>query len=408
MSGWEAVAQAGQEFPGFAGWQAQLMDLAVNDLGINRIRLEIRAGAENTEDWWSRLRSGAITEAEWRTKRYATVNDNADPTVVNPAGFHFSELDFKVQSVVLPLKQRLEARGERLYLNLNYVAFSPGTGYVHLDPYEYAELMLVTFEHLRDTFGIVPDAIEIILEPDNATPWRGTSIGQAIAITGGRLRSAGFDPEFIAPSVTNMANTVPFLDLIVAVPDALQFLSEIAYHRYGGVSDANLAAIATRGSQYGLRTAMLEHIGSGVEDLYKDLTIANASGWEQYTLAFPTSDNGAQYYVISNGQPVMGSRTRALRQYFRHVRFGAFRVQATSDRAAVRPVGFTNVGGGPVVVLHVDAAQTFAIEGLRPGTYRITSSSPSAETIGDVTAGADGVVRFASSVTGIITVAFRP
>ncbi len=38
---------------------------------------------------------------------------------------------------------------------------------------------------------------------------------------------------------------------------------------------------------------MLEHIGSGTDDLYKDLTVGNVSRWQQFTLAFPsTADNG--------------------------------------------------------------------------------------------------------------------
>ena len=67
---------------------------------------------------------------------------------------------------------------------------------------------------------------------------------------------------------------------------------------------------------------MLEHIDSDVEDLYKDLTIARVSAWQQYTIAYPTADNGAHYYSIINSAPVIGSRTPALRQYFRYVRMG--------------------------------------------------------------------------------------
>ena len=133
-------------------------------------------------------------------------------------------------------------------------------------------------------YGFVPDAIEVLLEPEN-TAWRAPRIGEAIAAAGARLAAAGFRPDFIAPSVMDMANAVPFLHEIVKVPGALTYLKEIAYHRYGGVSDANLAAIHDRAAQYGLRTSMLEHIGSDAEDLYKDLTIAQVSAWQQYTLA---------------------------------------------------------------------------------------------------------------------------
>nr|MBP8302400.1 hypothetical protein [Planctomycetota bacterium] len=381
----------------------QLMDLAVNDLGLNRVRLEIRSGAEHPVDSDAAFRAGTITETEWRNSRYLVVNDNADPNVANPAGFHYSALDRAVTLVVLPLRQRLQANGEQLYVNLNYVAFDRGTTSPHLNPAEYAEFILAVFQHMQSSFGFVPNAVEVILEPDNNTPWRGTLIGQAIATAGARLAAAGFRPEFIAPSTTNMGNTVPYLDQAVAVPGALTYLTEIAYHRYGGVSDANLALIGARAAQHGLRTAMLEHIGSGAEDLYRDLTIANGSAWQQYTLAFPTSDNGAQYFPIVGGQPVMGSRTRELRQYFRYVRMGARRVAAASNNAAVRPVGFTNVGGGPVVVMHVASAQTFAIRGLRPGRYEVSSSNSAFGAPREATVGTSGELVFAAG-TGIITV----
>jgi hypothetical protein len=408
MSGWEAVATVGQGDFDATPWADAAVNLAVNDLGLNRLRLEIRSGAEHTNDNFMAWRNGQLSDDQWRALRYATVNDNADPFTANLAGFHFSALDRAMDRVVMPMRQRLAARGEPLVLSLNYVSFAPGAGYVHLDPDEYAELILVTFQHLQSIYGVVPDAVEVILEPDNTTPWRGNHIGAAIARTGARLAAAGFHPEFIAPSTTNMANTVPYLDLIVAVPGAMTYLREVSYHRYGGVSDANLALIAARGAQYGLRTAMLEHIGSGVEDLYKDLTVANASAWQQFVLAYPTTDNGAQYYTITNGQPVMGSRTRALRQYFRHVRLGAERVAATGSDGGVRPVGFVNPGGGPVVVIHADGPETYAIRGLRPGRYTVTTSNASTPTLGQGSAGADGELRFSAPVSGVLTVAWQP
>lgn len=406
MSGWEAVTQSGQDEPGFTGWQQRLMDLAANDLGLNRVRLEIRSGAENPVDGDAAYRAGTITESQWKNSRYAAVNDNADPNVINPAGFHFSAIDRSVTGVVQPLRQRLAARGERLYVSLNYVSFGGATFHT-ANPAEYAELLLATFQHLQSTFGWVPDAVEIILEPDNGTGWTGTNIGNAIVAAGNRLAAAGFRPEFIAPSTMSMAQAVPYLNQMVQVPGVLTYLSEMSYHRYAGVSDANLAAIAATAAQHGLRTAMLEHIGSGVEDLYKDLTVANVSGWEQYVLAYPTSDNGAQYYTITNGQPVMGSLTGPLRQYFRYVRHGAHRVGATSDKSGVRPVGFTNPGGGPVVVLHASGVETFAITGLRPGRYEVSSSNSAAVLPTNPMVGSDGELRF-TAIPGIITVSYLP
>ncbi|MBL0171608.1 MAG: hypothetical protein IPP90_12915 [Gemmatimonadaceae bacterium] len=408
MTGWEAVAQGGQASPGFPGWQASLMDLAANDLGLNRIRLEVRSGAENPVDYYLQMRSGVISDTEWRARRYAPVNDNADAASVNANGYHWGELDEAIDRVVLPMRQRLVARGEQLYVNLTYVAFDGPT--IHTEnAAEYAEFMLAAFQHMQSAYGFVPNSIEVILEPDNIAPWTGTHIGSVIAATGQRLAAAGYTPEFIAPSVTNMANTVPYFDAIWSVAGARTYLKEIAYHRYSGVSDANLAAIRSRAAQFGLRTAQLEHIGSGVEDLYKDLTIANASAWQQFALGFPgVGDNGAQYYTIDGNQPVAGSQTKEFKQYFQYVRFGARRVAAASSSSGVRPVAFTNPGGGAVVVVHLVGRETLLIKGLRPGRYLITATPASVAATGEAQADANGELRLTATGGCLLTVSRAP
>jgi hypothetical protein len=406
MRGWEATSQAGQANPAFASWKSTLMDLAVNDLGINRIRLEVRSGSEHPTDNYAAFRSGAISEATWRTLRYSIENDNANPAVTNAGGFHFTELDQSVEAIILPMRQLLAARGERLHVVLNYVSF--GSDRDHEAPAEYAEFIAVVFQHLQDKYGFVPDGVEVILEPDNATIWRGPSIGAAIAATGARLQSMGHTVDFVAPSTTSMANAVPYFDQIVAVPGATTYLKELSYHRYTGVSDANLSAIRARGAQYGVTTGMLEHIGSGVDDLYKDLTLANAGAWQQFTLAVPVADNGAQYYLIQNNQPVLASRSVQLRQYFRYVRFGATRVGATSDVSRVRPVGFLNVGGGAVVVMHLDQPEALSIVGLPAGRYGISSSAANGVELGEITISSGSPLYFTAATSGLFTVYRKP
>lgn len=404
MTGWEATAQAGQADPRFPAFRNSLFDQAANDLGINRIRIPIHPGAENPVDF------GGVDESSDRCPRWNTVNDNDDPRVINPAGFHFKTLDSTVVSVVLPMRQRLEARGERLFLNLNYTAFlnqCPPPLYVHADPAEYAEFILATFLHLKERFGFVPDAVEMILEPDNVAAWQdGTLIGKAIVATADRLAAAGFRPIFIAPSTSDLGRALSYLNDIYRVPGVQSLLKEISYHRYGGASQENLAALAERAKTVGARTAMLEHIGSGVEDLYADLTIGQVSAWQQYTLAFPAPDNGAHYFRIVDGRIVTGDRTRYLRQYFHYVRMGAQRVGAQSTTSSVRAVAFENPNHGLVVVVHADRFGSVEVRGLRPGNYGVsatTSSKTSAE-LGDQIAGSTGTLTFTAPAAGVMTV----
>jgi O-glycosyl hydrolase len=408
MTGWEATAQAGQGEPGFGAWRDELFDRAVNDLGINRLRLSVKAGVENPLDYYIRALTGVAQDP--RCERYTTVNDNNDPRVIDPAGFHFSETDSAVVNVVLPMKQRLEARGERLFLNLNYVAFlgqcAVRPAYVHGDPAEYAEVILATFLHLKSKYGLVPDALEVILEPDNVSEWNGTLIGQAVISTAARLAENGFHPEFIAPATTSMANAITYARDMYLVPDVTTLVKELSYHRYAGVSEANLSVLAEMAKAHGARTAMLEHIGSDVEDLYTDLVVGQASTWQQFTLAFGTGDTGGQYYRIINRRPVLGSRTRYLRQYFRYVRMGARRVAAASDNTAIRAVAFRNANGGMVVVMHTEGGARIKLQGLAPGTYgaSVTTETATGEELGDQLVRADGTLTLTAPQKGVLTV----
>lgn len=382
ITGWSSTAWAAQDGnPAFANYSDELFDQAVFDLGLNRLRFEIRAGVENPEDYWSQYMSGQVNYTYWRQHRYSTINDNNDSNIINWSGYHFSELDNTVEKVILPFKQRVESNGERLYINVNYVAFTgqigPGLQYIHDDPDEYAELVLATYLHLQSNYSIVPDSWEILLEPDNVAQWNGNLIGRAMVAVAARLADNGFKPNFIAPSNTNMGNAINYFDAMVQVPGAVQNLSEFSYHRYGGVSDANLRAIAARAQQYGVDTSMLEHIGSGYQDLYKDLTIANNSAWQQFTLGGPgAGDPGGRYYLIDDTDPAnptvtIASRTKFLRQYFKFIREGAVRIGASSNNSNFEPAAFINSNGGNVVVVKASAGGSMSIQGLPAGTYHI-------------------------------------
>jgi len=375
ITGWEASAQPGEIAAPPSVYRDRLAELAVNDLGINRLRVKVRSGAENSRDYWAEMRAGRLRE-NWRCVRYATVNDNADPGVIDRGGFHWGDLDAQIEDVVLPMKRRLEARGEHLFVNLLYVAFynqCPNVPYIHTNPEEYAEFILAASLHLRQKYAIVPDAWEVVLEPDNTPFWRGRQLGEAIAATGRRLKAAGFAPRFIAPSTTSMANTVPYFDQLVRVPGALQWMSEISYHRYHGTGAANLRAIAERAERYHIDSAMLEHIGSGYDDLQRDLEIGRVSAWQEFALAFPTGDNGAQYYLVGkDGSVEPARRTRFLRQYFHYVRAGAVRIGATSDNPDLDPLAFVNADGRYVVVVKADAPGSVSIAGLPAGKYVVS------------------------------------
>lgn len=415
MLGWEATTQSGQvEFKNiFPRYKDALFDLTINDLGINRVRLEIQNGSENPVDYFTPFYNDQISRAEWKKHWYEIINDNNDPNVINPAGFQFAALDQTIDTVVLPLKQRVEARGEKLYINLNYVDFGVSEFEHRNHPEEYAEFVLATFLHLRDKYGWTPDALEVVLEADIAR-WSGPQVGQAIAAAGDRLKANGFHPAIVAPATASMANAITFFDQLIQVPRAAQYITELSYHRYGGVSEANLQAIGDRAVQYGIQASHLELIGANHYDLHTDLTLGRNSSWAQYTMAWMLSDgtdDGGKYYVIDDRDPnnpviQTGSRTRYLRQYFKYVRRGAVRIQATSDNPAFQPLGFVNADCRQTVVVKADSGGSFSIKGLPAGAYGIKYTTAAQYDFDnpDVTISAGQALETVIPAAGVITI----
>lgn len=413
ITGWEATASVGQlDFPSeFLSWTSQIINASVNDLGINRLRMAIRSGAENPRDYFSPYATGQAPRSSWKPHWYTPINDNSDPFSINWDGFQFSELDLTVENVVLPIKQELEANGESLYLNLNYVDFDSSSFEHYSNPEEYAELMLATFIHMRDKYGFVPDAIEIILEPDNSAGWSGRQIGEVLVATAERLEDEGFAvPDFIAPSTKSMKEAQSYFDDMIEVDGVLDHLTEIAYHRYSGVSDRNLQAIADRAVKYNLNTSMLEKIKSDYEDLHKDLKVGRNSAWQQYSLAFPGKDNAAHYYRIDlsdqgNPKVKMGQRTGFLRQYFKFIRSGAVRIEAATTNDDFDPLAFINESGAYVVAVKANRGEDFTIQGLPAGTYGISYTTPQSYAVDlDDVSVTDSTLTTSIPSEGVITI----
>lgn len=384
MSGWEAIAWASNESPAFGNFIDEVLHRSVHEVGINRIRLEVRAGVENTRDYWTEYQEEQIEYADWRCNRYATVNDDADPEHIEWEGFHFSELDWVVEHIANPLRDEMADDGQALYINVNYVAFTGqiqcGGQYLHDDAQEYAEFVLATYLHLEEKYGWVPDAWEILLEPDNVSQWNGALIGHAVVEAAARLEANGFTPRFIVPSTTNMGNASRYFDdMVAATPECLPYVMEVCYHRYGGVSAANLQAIVNRAVSHGLNTSMLEwwNNANTYATLHEDLKQGRNSAWQRGVFAgVGNVDASAKLFAIDGTDPLhpevnLNHGTKYLRQYFLFVRPGAVRIGASATPGSLDPLAFVHPDGSTVVVVKATAATSFSVENLSAGLYGI-------------------------------------
>jgi hypothetical protein len=420
---WEQNKQEDRYDGSWLDYRDQLLPRLVNELGIDRVRIEIRSGAENPVDYWTAFENGKIGYEEAKSHRYEVINDNDDPNIRNQSGFQFAELDYRVDNVLRPMKRLVEANGEKLFVNLIYVDFSKYTRWKgnlsHArQPDEYAELILATFEHLRGKYSIVPDALEIVLEPDNSDDWRGREIGAAMVAAAKRLNRAGFFPQIIAPSTARAHAASAYIDAMMQVPGVAGLITTFAYHRYDApVASASLTRIRERAKKFGVETAMLEHLAGDVAELHVDLTELNVVSWQQYGIAYrnlPDRDRkGGYFYLVDvdKREVKTSSRTPALAQYFKFVRAGAIRIDAVSNRADKKAAAFKNPDGAHVVIVQADRqGGTISVAGLPGGSYgvRYTTAEEIARELAAVTIGPGQALTARLPAKGVITFYQRP
>jgi hypothetical protein len=399
MSGWEASESFGWTLP--SAVMDSLMDMAVTDLGINRLRLSVPGNMIESRD------STTIPE-----ETSIGTNDNDNPDLLNPAGFRWKLFDYLVRTFAIPLKARVEARGEPFTLVTCFVGFRPTSAYQQRDPREYVEFMLAVLHHMRDSFNLVPDVWEVRLEPDHGrTQLTPREQGQLLLAAAQAARAAGFDQlMFLVPSTVVPHRTVQYLNGILSVPGTAPFIREVTYHRYSRPPRSILNQIRDSAASLGVPTAMLEFLRGSEHDLYEDLTEANVSAWSRFSLAGPYGgpDKGGQYFFADTAARTFRYRstTWPLRQYFRYIRPGATRLEAVTRDPGVEPVAFRRPDGRVIVVANVNRAADLDVTGLPPDTYQVSYSTAEAPgAMGPVlTVTSSGTLRAQIPAAGTITI----
>lgn len=421
MNGWEVsprlweMDKAGDRYDG--SWLArrdEIADALVNEIGVNRIRLEIGSGAENPKDYWSAFVSGAIGYERFKDHLYEKINDNSDPRRADGAGFQFAALDYYVENLALPMKARLEARGERLIVNLCFVDFkwSKLKGSLsHADkPEDYAELVEAAFLHLQTKYDLTPDYFEVILEPDNTDRWTGEAMAEGLVAVDARLSARGVRPRYIAPSTAQASRAAAYLDALARNSKALSLVDVVSYHRYDGPrADAALAGIKSRAARAGAETAMLEFVQGRLDHLYQDLTVGEASAWQRYGVAtIPDAEGKTKPgYLLDfrDGRLTPKPGVAAMAQIFRAAREGAVRLDARSLTPDARALAFRNRDGTDAVVIVADKPGAFTIEGAQAGRYALSFSPKGAgarRDLGIVESGANGELSVRAEKPGVI------
>lgn len=418
FKGWEATAQAGQEYllpaetveypsTSYPNYKTALIE-AMADLGLNRLRLEARLDDVNTTAYDP---DGGTTAVQ--------------PSTAASGDWHYDRMTRGMDDIGVPLRNALIARGETLYVNLCIVDFDD-TGYdAENTASEYAFFVNKFVTHFYNTYGFLPDAIETILEPasgQNATNWTAAKVANNLVAAQALLASSGptgaGSIPFIAPSLEAGSLTETWMNDMTTANSAWEtHTDQISYHRYSAPDNTTLASFRDVANAFGAYPAMTEKIGASHLDLYDDLISGHGVAWQQFTIAFPYTgwtDIGAEYFEVNTTTwaVTLNTRTKYLRQYFKYIRAGAVMKGVTNRSTTLLGVPFVNNNGAYVVPVKCTAGGTFDVLGLPAGTYGIRyttgdgTSAPSAYdtalTTQTITAG--GAVNVVMPAAGIVTI----
>lgn len=378
--GWIGHNEIGQyndnSWPGFIKNKEAVIDSVASVVGITHLMSTFFNDIENTVDYHQQWVDGKISKFEWRSS--IPINDNNDPFDLNMDGFQFSYLDLDMDSVIMPMKKKVEALGKRFFFHFLCMAECGAGGlcYEH-NPEEYAEMVLAIFLHMKSKYGVVPDYWEMINEPGSYNKdWSPKDIADAMMATGKRLEANGFTPGFIAPSVLSLSAIPNFYNGMKNTPGIFKYWKYLSYHLYNGVSNSTRLAVADICRESGLKSCQLEYPGT-FHELHNDLILANNSMWATYALGggaviTPTTKWGQYAYMKYDGTNLRVSPpTRYKVHYFKHINEGAVRIEASTTYGyAFNPVAFINPDGNYVVVMKGSGGPV-NINGLPAGNYGI-------------------------------------
>ena len=340
--------------PWITPWQRdRLLDEAVNELGLTRIRYGPQNGSRHGQRMW---------EPE---------NDDGDPDHINWAAFGTEEVDRYVERWIKPFKERVEANGEKFELWISPSFFNGGsTGRVPewflRSPGEYAEYATAFLLHLKNRHGVEADHYVICNEPSNNNLFQPRVVGRMIRTLGPRLKALGLKTRIQFPDGVSAMASWRFIQSLKDDKEVWPHVTMLSYHLYGRNDERT--KIRDFAQARGIPTGQTEYMNKNTQILYDDLALGGASYWSIYGW-------GKVLNVEHDGSTFRREgQYWNLRQVMDYVRPGAVRIEATSDEPTLRSLAFAHKGKTTVVLfnnLKGSADQDVTIVGLPPGRYGV-------------------------------------
>lgn len=319
------------------GEQGRIFDALYKDLGLTRVRYNPR------DD------QGADAALE-------PVNDNLDPSVTDLSKF---DLSWKKNDGHIEYVKAVRPRGVTTYY-ASPLTLESWMGEGSAD--EYVEWAMTILRRWRDQ-GVEMPYYSVMNEPGNprnGVTVSGTFLRDVIKRLGAKLRAEGFRTRIVAPDDINPIEALARLRIILADPDARQYVAAIAYHLYGS---ADGSAVKQLAAQYNIPVWMTEYSqpdwlgwASTMHSMLADYDAAAVDYMWGYFGQWET--NNSQLVRITHvGNAYSGftftKQYHVMGQYSRAVRPGMVRIGATSSDHAVKVTAYTD--GQQVVVVAVNA-----------------------------------------------------
>jgi len=339
----------------------QVLDDAVNQLGLTRVR-------------WQQPNGNRATMRRWELE-----NDDDDPDHADMARFNTADADRFVAAYVLPFKKRVEANGDPFELWLSPSFFKGGStgdvpAFLLHSPGEYAEYATSFIQYLKSKYGVETTHYVICNEAGNNNVFSPPVVAEMTKVLGARMAALGLPTRGQFPDGVNAHVTWRYIQAAKDDPEVWKHVDVLSYHWYGGKNQEAMAKIRAFAEQKGKSTAQSEFMHLRIDHLYDDLTIGGVSYWSIYGLGGPGPGGQNYKFHLNNASFSRGRQFWNFRQVMHYVRPGAVRIGAASDEPAIRPLAFQKGGKTTVVLINTGRGATprsVTVRGLPPGRYGV-------------------------------------
>ncbi|MGK7396491.1 MAG: ankyrin repeat domain-containing protein [Candidatus Cyclobacteriaceae bacterium M3_2C_046] len=331
-----------KEFPDYY-LDSAFLDLAIKDLGTSIIRFSVPQDME-------------------------TFNDDEDPNHFNWPAINMLEMQKRME-----FGQACKTRGVERFIASTW---SPPEftktqrslrygGHLRMDQYdEYAENMAAFIISAKQNWDISIGAISLqnellFIEPYKSCIYNPYHLKEAVRTISHKFEQEQINTMLLIPE--DMMFTHRMINYILPTmddPETRHFNGHFATHRHGGYEVVQEWKNQT--AKYNRQSWMTETSGHKTDwqgalmmarDMYDYLAGGNFSAWVYWQLAEPNS-----VYALMDG-PRTSPKFYAAKHYYKYIRPGALRIEATSDQENILVSAYKHPVDGTLTMVFINLAE---------------------------------------------------